>query len=75
MDELIRGAATHRDGMVDWLFTTDGTEALALDGAQGIYDAIDQFVMDHPGHRVIIAIERDKGSGITPTDLRLLRGD
>ena len=63
MDEIVRGAATHDGGLVKWLFVTDDkmpTDEFAASQAQPIYDEIDRFVMDHPGYRVIIAIEREE---------------
>lgn len=73
MDEIIRGMAEHREGVVNWHFVADGLAPLEID-ATGIYDAVDEFVLDNPAYRVMILIEREEGTERIPDTPALLIG-
>lgn len=58
MAEIVRAVAVHRATGIDWNVSAGLKE---LEGLYEIFDAADRYLMDHPGHRLIVSIERDDG--------------
>lgn len=58
MAEIVRAIAAHGAAGIDWNVSAALKE---LEGLYEIFDAADRYLLDHPGHRMIVSIERDDG--------------
>lgn len=70
MRELVRAIASHAIGYVQWRFIPCNG---AVPGMGGIFDAVDDFLLNRPGYRVTIVVEREDGTNVQEArDSRLL---
>lgn len=71
MDELIRARAEHAAGVVEWKFEANSPAALFTPpDLHKVYDSIDDYLIDKPGYRVTVTVERDPGLDTTiPTPM------
>lgn len=73
MSEIFRGCAEHNAGLPSWRVVSEGITN--LDETQPLLNAIDDYIMEHPGFRVTISIERDGGVSEIPSSADLLAGE
>lgn len=58
MDEIVRAVARREAAGVDWQVNAPLRE---MEGLYELFDAADRYLLDHPGHRVTVSIEREGG--------------
>lgn len=56
MDEFIRAVVDHDGRAVDWKVLIAPRDM--ANEIQGLCNAVDEFLLDHPGFRVTVAVER-----------------
>jgi hypothetical protein len=71
MDEVIRGTADHTFGFIKW--TLNGPP-VPVDNLQKVFDAVDDYLIDKPGYRVTVTVEREPGLDTMLPRLGLLGG-
>lgn len=58
MRELVRAVASHCVGYVRWVFEPNNGAAPAM---AAVYDAVDDWLLNRPGYRITIIVEREDG--------------
>ena len=69
MDEVIRGVADHTFGFIKWSFA-----GVPHDNLQKVFDSVDDYLIDKPGYRVTVTVEREPGLDAMLPRLGLLEG-
>jgi hypothetical protein len=74
MDEVIRGVADHTFGFIKWQFDQGNGPATTPSDLQKVFDSVDDYLIDKPGYRVTVTVEREPGLDAMLPRLGLLEG-
>jgi hypothetical protein len=71
MDEVMKATCDHTFGFIKWKFDpANGGD----DSLRKVFDSVDDYLIDKPGYRVTVTVEREPGLDTLLPKLGLLEG-